>query len=48
MQIFSPYLSKYIDSIPKVFLCVNDKTGKKEAFEVDWNTLTYKEIEIYD
>ena len=48
VQIFSPYLSKYIDSIPKVFLCVNDKTNEKESYEVDWNNLTYKKIDIKD
>ena len=48
VQIFSPYLSKYIDSIPKVFLCPNEQTGAKEAYEIDWNNFTYKEIEIHD
>ena len=48
VQIFSPYLSKHIDSIPKVFLCPNEQTGAKEAYEIDWNNFTYKEIEIHD
>lgn len=48
VQIFSPYLSKYINSIPKVFLCTNKQTGEKEAYEIDWSNLTYKEIEITD
>lgn len=48
VQIFSPYLSKHIDSIPKVFLCSNEETGAKEAYEIDWNNFTYKEIEIHD
>ena len=48
VQIFSPYLSKYIDSIPKVFLCTNEHTGEKEAYEIDWNTLTYKKLAIND
>ncbi len=48
VQIFKPYLSKYIDSIPKVFLCANVKTGEKEAYEIDWNSLTYKEVDIHD
>lgn len=48
VQIFSPYLSKHIDSIPKIFLCANEQTGEKEAYEIDWNTFTYKEIEIHD
>ena len=48
VQIFSPYLSKHIDSIPKVFLCSNEQTGSKEAYEIDWNNFTYKEIEIHD
>ena len=47
-QIFSPYLSKHIDSIPRVFLCVNDETNEKESYEVDWNNLTYKKIDIKD
>lgn len=48
VQIFSPYLSKYINSIPKVFLCVNNKTNQKECYEVDWNNLTFKKIDIKD
>ena len=48
VQIFKPYLSKYIDNIPKVFLCANEQTGKKEAYEVDWDSLEYKSIEIHD
>lgn len=47
-QIFSPHLSKHIDSIPKVFLCVNEQTKQKEAYEVDWDSFTYKEIDIKD
>lgn len=48
VKIFSPFLSIYSDSIPKVFLCVNDKTNEKECYEVDWNSLTYKKIDIKD
>ena len=48
VHIFKPYLSKYIDCIPKVFLCSNEETGAKEAYEIDWSTFTYKEIEIHD
>lgn len=47
-QIFNPHLSKHIDSIPKVFLCVNQQTKQKEAFEVDWDTLTFTKINIID
>lgn len=47
-QIFTPYLSEYIDSIPTVFLCSNNQTNKKEAYEVNWNELTYKQIKITD
>ena len=48
LHIFKPYLSEYIDCIPKVFLCTNEHTSEKEAYEVDWDTLTYKKVEITD
>lgn len=48
VHIFKPYLSKYIDCIPKVFLCSNEHTNKKEAYEVNWSTFAYKKIEIHD
>lgn len=47
-QIFTPHLSKHIDSIPKVFLCVNPQTKRKEAYKVDWDTLTFTKINIID
>ena len=45
-QVFSPYVSEYIDNIPKVFLCTDKNDGQKKAYEVNWRDLTYKEIEV--
>lgn len=45
-QVFSPYVSEYIDNIPKVFLCTDKNDGQKKAYEVNWPDLTYKEIEV--
>lgn len=47
-KIFSPYLTEYGDNIPRVFLCANDTTKEKEAYEVDWKNLTYSKIDIKD
>ena len=45
-QVFSPFVSEYIDNIPKVFLCTDKNDGQKKAYEVNWSDLTYKEIEV--
>lgn len=45
-QVFSPYLSEYIDNIPKVFLCTDKNDGQKKAYEVNWSDLTYKKIKV--
>ena len=45
-QVFSPYVSEYIDNIPRVFLCTDKNDGQKKAYEVNWSDLTYKEIEV--
>ncbi len=45
-RIFSPYISSYLDNIPKVFLCTDKITKQKKAYEVDWDSFTYKEIEV--
>lgn len=47
-KIFSPHLSEHIDRIPKVFLCPDPETGAKKAYEVNWDNLTFKEIDIRD
>ena len=45
-QVFSPYVSEYLDNIPKVFLCTDKNDGQKKAYEVNWADLTYREIEV--
>lgn len=45
-QVFSPYISEYINNIPKTFLCTDKNNGQKKAYEVDWLNFTYKEIEV--
>lgn len=47
-QVFIPYLEEYRDNIPEVFLCVNEHTKEKEAYEVDWDTYSYVKIDIKD
>lgn len=47
-KIFDKYTKEYSDTIPKVFLCTNEETKEKEGYEVDWETKTYKKIEIND
>lgn len=47
-KIFEPYLLEYKNTIPKVFLCTNDSTGEKEAYEVDWNSISYTKIDVKD
>ena len=47
-KIFSPHLSEHINRIPKVFLCTDPETGAKKAYEVNWDNLTFKEIDIRD
>lgn len=47
-RIFYPYVSNYRDTVPKVFLCVNEETKEKEAYEVDWDNLTYTKIDIIE
>ncbi len=45
-KIFKPYLDNYSDNIPKVYLCTNKETHAKEAYEVDWDNLSYKKLDI--
>lgn len=45
-QVFCPYIENHLDNIPKVFLCTDKVNDQKKAYEVDWNNLTYKEIEV--
>ena len=43
-KIFGPYIEKYGNNIPKVFLATNDK--KKKAFYIDWDSLTCTELKV--
>ena len=45
-KIFSPFIKKYLNFIPKVFLCTNSITKEKEAYEVDWKTHSYRKLDI--
>jgi hypothetical protein len=45
-KIFSPYIKEYINFIPKVYLCINSITKEKEAYEVDWINMSYKQLDI--
>lgn len=45
-QVFCPYIENHLDNIPKVFLCTDKVNDQKKAYEVDWNNLSYKEIEV--
>lgn len=45
-KIFAPYTSQYMECIPQIFLCTNPTTKNKEAYQVDWNDLSYKELDI--
>lgn len=45
-KIFSPYINKFGECIPKIFLCANPATKAKEAYEIDWQNLTCKSITI--
>lgn len=44
--IFSPYVAEYYDMIPKTFLCVNNITNEKEAYKVDWGSMSFEKIDI--
>ena len=44
---FSPYIADYINCIPKIFLCIDSVTKEKEAYEVDWNTYSYRKLDIH-
>ena len=44
---FSPYIADYINCIPKIFLCIDSITKEKEAYEVDWNTCSYRKLDIH-
>ena len=46
-HIFLPLIDQYKENIPKVFLTVNED-NRKEAYEVDWDKLEYKKIEVGD
>ena len=43
-KIFSPYIGKYYECIPKIFLCTDPDTKCKKAYQVDWDELSYCEI----
>ena len=43
-KIFGPYIEKYENNIPKVFLATHDK--KKKAFCIDWTSLTCTELKV--
>lgn len=47
-KIFQPYVNEFNKSIPKVFLTADPKSNKKEAYEVNWEDLTYSKIEVND
>ncbi len=44
--VFSPYIKEHLDSIPKVFLCADKVDNVKKAYEVNWHSLTFSEIDI--
>lgn len=47
-KVFLPYVSQYVDNIPKVFLCTDKNNEQKKAYEVNWSDLTFKEIEVVE
>ena len=45
-NIFKPHLVTNRSNIPTIFLCVNNETEEREAYLVDWDTLSYSSLEI--